>query len=101
MKVDETIVSYNENVDRIVIKESVKVDSINVGSLASLYFEVNDEIVSITLKGVTYQINRLYQISDLLLKVRSNDTVTFTVNRNSVITDLEIKFLEQNFIIVD
>lgn len=101
MKVDETIVSYNENVDRIVIKESVKVDSINVGSLASLYFEVNDEIVSITLKGVTYQINQLYQISDLLLKVRSNDTVTFTVNRNSVITDLEIKFLEQNFIIVD
>lgn len=101
MKVDETIVSYNENVDRIVIKESVKVDSINVGSLASLYFEVNDEIVSITLKGVTYQINRLYEISDLLLKVRSNDTVTFTVNRNSVITDLEIKFLEQNFIIVD
>lgn len=101
MKVDETIVSYNENVDRIVIKESVKVDSINVGSLASLYFEVNDEIVSITLKGVTYQINQLYQISDLLLKVRSNDTVTFTVNRNSVITDLEIKFLEQNFILVD
>lgn len=101
MKVDETTVSYNEDVDRIVIKESVKVDSINVGSLASLYFEVNDEIVSITLKGVTYQINRLYQISDLLLKVRSNDTVTFTVNRNSVITDLEIKFLEQNFIIVD
>lgn len=101
MKVDETIVSYNEDVDRIVIKESVKVDSINVGSLASLYFEVNDEIVSITLKGVTYQINRLYQISDLLLKVRSNDTVTFTVKRNSVITDLEIKFLEPNFILVD
>ncbi|MDD2575688.1 MAG: trypsin-like peptidase domain-containing protein [Acholeplasmataceae bacterium] len=101
MRVKDTVVSYNELTDQIEIKETIEIQSINAGSLASNHFEVADQFISITLNEITYPLDRLYQVSDLLLKVRSNDTVTFTVLRDNEILDLNVTFLETNFNTVD
>lgn len=101
MRVLDTVVSYNELTDRIEIKETIEIQSINAGSLASNYFEVGDQFLSITLNEITYPLDRLYQVSDVLLKVRSNDTVTFTVLRENETLDLDVTFLEANFNTID
>ena len=97
MRVTDTGVSYNELTEQIEIKETIEIQSINTGSLASSYFEVGDQFLSITLNDITYPLDRLYQVSDVLLKVRSNDTVSFKVLRDREIITINVTFLESNF----
>ncbi|MDY0316687.1 MAG: trypsin-like peptidase domain-containing protein, partial [Acholeplasmatales bacterium] len=97
MRVTDTGVSYNELTEQIEIKETIEIQSINTGSLASSYFEVGDQFLSMTLNDITYSFDRLYQVSDVLLKVRSNDTVSFKVLRDREIITINVTFLESNF----
>ncbi len=101
MRVTDTGVSYNELTEQIEIKETIEIQSINTGSLASSYFEVRDQFLSITLNDITYPLDRLYQVSDVLLKVRSNDTVSFKVLRDREIITINVTFLESNFNTID
>jgi len=70
MKIVDRVVSYDEVNDKITVKDVLKASEIAEGSLASQHFELDDEFVSITIHGKTYEITRLYQVGDLLFKVR-------------------------------
>lgn len=100
MQVANRLVSYDELMDKIVIKETINVKEINEGSLASEHFLEADEIVSLTINGITYELTRLHQISDLLFKVRKNETITFTVIRNNESVELNITFKNENFNVI-
>ncbi|MFA6678093.1 MAG: trypsin-like peptidase domain-containing protein [Acholeplasmataceae bacterium] len=100
MKIVDRVVSYDEVNDKITVKDVLKASEIAEGSLASQHFELDDEFVSITIHGKTYEITRLYQVGDLLFKVRRNDTITIRVIRDGNLVDLEISFTNENFNVI-
>lgn len=97
MRLTDRVVSYDSNIDKIILKDIIKVEDIVENSPAEGNFMLNDQIVSVTIGGKTYIINRLYELSDLLFKVKRNDTVTFTVIREESLVDLEITFVDKDF----
>lgn len=101
MKINDRLVSYDEATDKISIKDIIKVEDINPGSPASEHFVKGDEIISVIIDGKLYEISRLHQLSDLLFKIKKNDSIVFTVLREGNLIDLEITFEPENFNLVN
>jgi len=97
MRITDRVVSYDSNMDKIILKDIIKVEDIVENSPAEGKFMLDDQIVSVTISEKTYSINRLYELSDLLFKVKRNETITFTVNREETLVDLEITFVDKDF----
>ncbi len=74
--------TYDPLNDEIIITETIGVVDVALGGLGSLYFKTGDIINSITYAGKTYEVNRLYVISDLLLTLRYGHQLTFNITRN-------------------
>lgn len=71
------------------IKEDVTISSVESGSFGkSLGIKEDDIIRAVTVNGKKHIVNRFFHISDLLLTVREGDSITVTVERNGVQTDL-------------
>lgn len=71
------------------IKEDVTVSSVESGSFGkSLGLKEDDIIRAVTVNGKKHTVNRVFQISDLLLTVREGDSLTVTCERNGSEIDL-------------
>ena len=63
------------------IYQEIAVSSVTDGGVSSNKLQVGDIIVSVTYNDVTYAINDLYAIEDVLLKTNLNDTVELYILR--------------------
>ncbi|MGN1227023.1 MAG: S1C family serine protease [Christensenellales bacterium] len=87
--VSDSVAKINEDTQTVYIKETVEVDEILSLSMKA-YFNVGDEIVSITHKGVEYNVDRTFDISDVMWRVNSGDTLTFKIKRSGVVKEVNI-----------
>ena len=83
---------YDEETGRVHKREDVTVASVTAGSLAEGYFRVGDVLKSITIDGVKYEINRMFQITDRMYSVYENSTVVIEVLRGETQMTFEISF---------
>lgn len=77
---------------RAVVTEEISVVSVTSGSAADGVLQAGDVIRSMQIDGTTYTITRMYQITDLLLNVRSGDSIVITVERNGSTLPLTVEF---------
>lgn len=87
---------YNEEKGTVDIVEEIKVAEVSPNSPASGQFMVGDILVSMTLKGVKYDVTRNFVVIDACLNARNGDKATFEVLRNGVLTTVEITFKTGN-----
>jgi serine protease Do len=82
-EIEEVSVNYNEESGAITITDKLSVTSVAGGSYAySMGIETGDFITKITVDGTEYGITRLYQLRDIILNVRPDSNVKFTVLRD-------------------
>lgn len=82
--VDNITVNYDGSRNTTSIVEAIKVQSLTAGGLGSVGgLKIDDLLVSAEIGGTTYNITRLFHLTDLLYKVRFNDTFTLTVIRGT------------------
>ena len=72
---------YDTNMDRVRIKETVKVSAITSTSPAITKLEVGDVINSITFGGQTYDITRSFELTDYELDFRPNMEIIYNITR--------------------
>lgn len=66
------------------IKEQIVVSAVTAGSIAENMGVVEgDTVTAISVNGVSYSLNRSFDIADLILTMRPNDEISFTVQRGS------------------
>lgn len=85
---------YDSNTALFEKIETVRVESVENGTLSAGYFEVGDIIKSITLNGVTKNVTRQHIVIDTMLGARAGDVVTFVVDRNGEEVTLNITVTE-------
>lgn len=96
--VDDSYAKYNTQTGLVDIYETVTVASVSFGSAAYNKLAQNDEIkaIKVTSSDGTVKedvtVTRGYNINDVMLSVRSGDTVTLTVIRNSKEQDVSITY---------
>lgn len=83
--------AINEN-GKLIYTEKCKVETVNNGAAATGKLQVGDEIKSVTVHGVTTNIQRMYMIGEALFAVRKGDVVTLKVLRGGQEIDVEIAF---------
>lgn len=71
--------NYNTVNGKLTYK--VKVSSFTKTTLKNLGLKLNDEIVELKIDAQTYKITRGFQLDDILISVRKNSIVTFTISR--------------------
>ncbi len=75
---------YDKSSGYGIICEDILVNAISQNSIASkLGLTKNDKVVEFTINSTTYSLDRNYQIGDLLLTLRTGDTISFNVVRNN------------------
>lgn len=84
---------------KVSIKESFLVASTDIEKTAAAYgkLKYGDIFQSITLHGKTIELDRRYYLNDLLLTVRKGDTVTLTVIRDGVETNVDIVYDQDGY----
>lgn len=71
---------YNQEQGIIQIVEDVYIDDVTAGSLADSYgLKKGYQILSVTIRGVKYEISRLYQVVDLSWLMEIGDVVRFEI----------------------
>lgn len=78
--------------DRIKIVETVKITEVSSGSISEGNLQVGDVLNSITVNGVTTDVERQYIPIDVLYTVRKGDTVTINVTRGDENVDVTLTF---------
>jgi len=92
---------------KLVVKETVAIAQYGgTSSAAKNKLLIGDIFQKVTLKDPenrtqtkTFEINRQFEINDLLLTVRKGDKVVFTVLRDGVSTDVEIVFDKDEYFV--
>jgi len=74
------------------ITEKLRVDSVTLNTAAFGRLQEDDILKSATLNGVTYSLDRRFYLNDLLLKVKKDDVLTLTVERDGEDRDVLIPF---------
>ncbi len=72
---------YDSDKNSIKIVQSVTVSAVDSDGAAAGKLEVDDKLVSITVKGKTTTITRLFQVSDALLYADKGNPITLTLIR--------------------
>ena len=86
---------YDAAAGAVRITETVKVDSVTSGSIGEGNVREGDIIVSLTVDGEETKVTRMYMVVDLMLTVRSGDTVTLRGLRDGEYQDLTFVFTDQ------
>ena len=81
---------YDAETGTVHIEEKVSVYEVTKGSLADGILKAGDVLLSATVNGHTTQITRQYHVIDMMLSVRVDDTVSFTVLRGEEEVTVEI-----------
>ena len=77
----EAYVDYDTESGRVYKREVVKVETVENGAAASGLLAVGDIIRSITIDGVTYEVDRIFKVVDSMLNARVGSTVIVTITR--------------------
>lgn len=88
---------YVAEEDRVKIVETVKVTEVSSGSISEGKLEVGDTLNSITVNGVTTQIERQYIPIDVLYTVHKGDTVVVNVTRDGESVDVTFTFSSDDY----
>lgn len=81
--------TYNKSSGYGSISEDIIVSTVEQNSIAQVIgLQKNDILKSITINGKEYMLSRNFDISDILLTVRQDDKINFTVLRNNTKTAL-------------
>lgn len=73
---------YDEELGYGRITDDVKVTEVSAGAPAASIFEVGDKVLSISINGTEYKLNRYNDIGVALLRARVGDVLTFKFIRN-------------------
>lgn len=84
---------YDEETGLLRVVETVVVHSVDTNKLGRV-FEVDDQLLSITVDGQTKVITRQYQLIDTMVTTRPGDVVEFTVLRDGQEKVLQITVTE-------
>ena len=89
---------YDNETGRTSIVEDAVISSVEKDSLAeSAGLEVGDIITSIKINEDTYQITRNYQLTDLMLTVRSGEDIVINYTRDGAASSTTIHAATENF----
>ncbi len=91
---------YDEANGKLHKREDVGVVSVSDGSLAKGVIEVGDIINSITVDGVTYDVDRMYIVTDSMLNARVGSLVTVNVTRGGKSIDVNITITESSMALI-
>ncbi len=81
--------TYDKSTGYGEISEDIVISTVEQNSIASVMgLKVGDTIKSMSINGKEYTLSRSFNIPDLLLTVRQNDSINFTVLRNNTQTTL-------------
>lgn len=70
--------------------ETIRVESVEAGSLSAGFFQAGDIIKSITLNGVTKDVTRQHIVIDMMLGARKDDLARFIIERDGEEIELSI-----------
>ena len=91
---------YDEESGKLYKREDVGVIDVSDASLAKNIVMVGDIINSITVDGVTYEVNRMYAVTDSMLNARVGSEVTLNVTRGEEVLNLTIEITENSLTVV-
>ena len=93
VKLSDSKAVYNEETGLTKIIETVKVEEVSAGSNAMGKLQKGDIYVSITIRGVKYDITRQFILIDACLNAREGDIVTIEVLRDGVTYTYDVAFM--------
>lgn len=85
---------YDVNTQKVRISQEITVSAIDEGGIADTTdLQVGDKLIKVLIRGVEYQLDRLYILSDLLLSC-GQETIILTVERtvDDTTNTMEIEF---------
>lgn len=85
---------YDDESGKVHKREEVSIISVENNSLSSGVLKAGDVINSITVDGVTYEVNRMFIVTDSMLNARVGSEVTINVTRNGEQMDLKLTIAE-------
>ena len=91
--VNDSRAVYDEQTAMVNIVETVSVVAVDETQLGK-DFRVDDQLLSISINGVSKEVSRQYQLIDMMLNARVGDVVTFTVLRGGEQTELSVTITE-------
>lgn len=95
LKIENSITEYNSTLKKVDIKETIVVDSVTAGAVGETSgFIVGDQIVKIEYEGETITPTRMFEIIDVMLKVETNKTITYSVVRAGETKTIDVSFSE-------
>ena len=94
--IEDTTVSL-KNDGTLLLQENLRVEAVENRTAAFGKLLRNDLLKAITYDGVTYTLNRRFQLTDILLKVKKGDTVSLTIERNGQETSVQISFTDEKY----
>lgn len=81
---ENTRYTYDANAGYGKITEEIVVDQITSDSIASqVGLQQNDRLTAFVINGVSNQLDRCYDFTDILLTLRPGDTISFEITRGS------------------
>lgn len=91
---------YDEEGGGLIKKEEVVVQSVEADGLAAGKIKAGDVINSITIDGVTYEVDRVHIVTDSMLDARVGSVVIINVTRNGENVDLLIEIDESSITVI-
>lgn len=82
---------YDEETGEARVVEVIGIDKVEENSIASeLGLQVDDILLSIKINNTEYELDRAYEMGDLLLTIRAGDKIQFSIKRSGNETNTEI-----------
>ena len=87
---------YDKETGKVHKRETVSVTKVDAQGLAYGALAVGDVINSITIDGVTYEVNRMFVVTEAMINARVNSVVSVNITRGGVEKNIEIKITEDS-----
>ena len=87
---------YDKETGVVHKREQISVDTVDKNGLANGLIEVGDIINSITVDGVTYDVDRMHIVTDTMLNARVGSKVTVNVTRDGKKIDVAINITKDS-----
>ena len=87
---------YDTETGKVHKHETVIVEQITSGGIADGRLQTGDEIVAITIDGVRYEVNRMYNVVDSMLNARVGSSVVVEIKRDGGSMTVELPITEDS-----
>ncbi len=99
VEVADSIAQFNTQTQKVEIVQKLKIATVTENSVASIAgLKVNDVLKSCTYNNKTMALTRLFQLSEELIAVKPNTTITLTVERNGVEQQIDVDVTSVNLV---